>query len=117
MRRTHSCLRSFIFGVAIVTGCSRPVAAPELVRRAALNAGVVGQPPVEVERMLRGLTFKDGWHLIVGPFIPSRSLIEAQLRDANDQARRDWNINLTVQFDAAGKADSVAVFSSAVSPM
>jgi hypothetical protein len=110
-------LRSLVLGALFSTGCGSSTETPEHVRNAAIDAGVLGKAPAEVKQKLEALTFGDGRHLVVGSFVTDRSVIEAQLRDSKGQPRTDWNVNVTVRFDASWKADSVAAFSSAVSPM
>jgi hypothetical protein len=82
-----------------------------------LRAGVIGRSPNDVERSLAALRFGEGRRLEVGSFQPGRALIEAQLRDAGGRPRKDYNVNLTVRFNSAGRADSVEVFTAAVNPL
>jgi hypothetical protein len=77
----------------------------------------MGQPPSEVERRLAALRFGDGRRLEVGSFWADHSEVGAQLRDAHGQPRDDYNVNVSVHFDASKRADSVDVHTSAVNPL
>jgi hypothetical protein len=87
------------------------------VRVAILRAGVIGQPPREVESRLRALRFREGWRLEVGSFDSSRAEIGASMRDSKGVAPDGWWVNVSVKFDSSRKAVDVEAHESAVNPL
>jgi len=58
-----------------------------------------------------------GAGLEVDSFWADRSEVGAQLRDSLGRPRDDYNINVSVHFDSAKRADSVDVHTSAANPL
>jgi len=119
MPRTSSSRAVSLLCVSLLAAvaCGRSWESAGEVRGAVVKAGVIGLAPTEVERRLAALRFGEGRRLEVGSFQPDRELIEAQLRDSEGKSRGDYNVDVTVYFDSAKRADSVQVFTSATKPL
>jgi hypothetical protein len=119
MPRTSSSRAVSLLCVSLLAAvaCGRSWESVGEVRGAVVKAGVIGQAPTEVERRLTALRFGEGRRLEVGSFQPDRARIEAQLRDSEGKSRGDYNVDVTVYFDSAKRADSVQVFTSATRPL
>ena len=102
---------------ALLLGCKRSAPTSDEVRAAVLSAGVVGQPPTEVERRLRELELPGGGKLAVDPFDERRLEIGASARDAQGRPQGDWNVTVLVQFDSSRKATGVQAYKSAMNPL
>jgi hypothetical protein len=76
---------------------------PDEVEKAMLRAGILGQPPVEVERRLRALRFEEGRRLELDSFNSRMSELGGALRDSLREPRIDWNAHVRVTFDSAGR--------------
>jgi hypothetical protein len=100
-----------------LVACAPDWESPDEVREAILKAGIIGQPPAEVERRLLALQFEDGRRLALDSFDPRRHELGGALRDAQGRPRTDWNVHVNVTFDSAGKAVAVEAHSSAVNPL
>jgi hypothetical protein len=114
--RSPRLLLGLLLSLAITVGCDR-AESPEQVRKAVLDAGVIGQPPVEVERRLHDLRFDDGRHLAVNSFDPSRLVVTASMRDSQGRPGEKWNVDVVVTFDSTRKAVAVEARDTAVNPL
>ena len=100
-----------------LSACAGDWEEPEEVRSAMLGAGILGQPPDEVERRLRALRFDEGRRLELDSFDPRRLELGGALRDSLGRPRTDWNVHVVVKFDSANKAVAVEAYDSAVNPL
>ena len=90
-------------------GCAPSQESGEQVRQAVSSLGLLGQSPEVVEERLRALVLPSGSRLEVGAFEPRFGLILSQTRDEHMRPRRDFNVDVTIQFDSTRRAVRVVV--------
>jgi hypothetical protein len=110
--------RVIVLLVAVCAGCaSKPRTTPEMVKKRILERNVIGMSPPDVLQATRGMKFDGDLLLVTGPYLRDLRRIEFTIPMVRTSWLTNWSVNGSIDFDTAGRAQSVSAAFSANNPL